>query len=94
MSERKNTQAVPIFLAVVILLFAIYGAYFVGLMETLGSVFFMAIGLRIISQFLKNEDIALGVSEITRDSSYFLRVSMFILGVFLYCAGPYHLLTQ
>lgn len=84
-------RALLTFLAIVILVNAIVGTFSVGLADALGAVFFMAIGLRIISQFMKNEDIAIGVSEIKSTDSRYLRVFLLFLGVFLYGAGIFHL---
>lgn len=85
------TRPFLIFLAIIILVSALVGTYFVGVSEGLGAAFFMAIGLRIISQFMKNEDIAIGVSEIKSTDSQYLRVLLLSLGVFLYGAGIFHL---
>lgn len=85
------TRAFLIFLAIIILVSALVGTYFVGLADALGAAFFMAIGLRIISQYLKNEDIAIGVSEIKSTDSQYLRILLLSLGVFLYGAGIFHL---
>lgn len=86
------TRLILIFLVIVILVSAIVGTYFVGMSEGLGAAFFMAIGLRIISQFMKNEDIAIGVSEIRSTDSQYLRVILLTLGIFLYSAGIFHLI--
>ena len=62
--------------------------------QALVACFFIVLGIyKFIFPFLDNREITLGVGSFPATDSLFLRVPIFILGLFLYFGGMYRLLA-